>query len=211
MDYNWIPGLCVRNIFCVSNDIEPLDKSILSNHIGINGFVKTVDNKLVFVKRYGDVSIGKYLLGCSVGASLKVKYALNEDNIFTLRGLQNAIISEVKDELSIGSEHYNFSVKDNIVSIYRDLLEGGKPQILFYIECSLDSKNINKNFKTKKTDKKLQRDGNKLIFVDVKELNNIEIGLEKIKINNKYYRTLPSVGASLIMIMKEKQAFKKGI
>jgi len=83
-------------------------------------------------------------------------------------------------------------------------LEGGKPQILFYIECSLDSKVIIKNFKNKKTECRLQRDGKKLIFVDIYKLKDLEMDLGKIKINNKYYRTLPSVGASLIMTINEK-------
>jgi len=69
--------LPLENLFEYNSSISSLKNSKMSNHIGINGFLITSDNKLIFVKRSGSVSFGKNILGCSLAASIKTKYALN--------------------------------------------------------------------------------------------------------------------------------------
>lgn len=85
-------------------------------------------------------------MGCSVSASLKVKYCLNYDKNFTIDGLYNGILNEINDELNI-SEEYLDKNSFVIIGAYRDLVEGGKPQLLFYCKTFLDKFEVEYNFK----------------------------------------------------------------
>lgn len=102
MDYEIRNGISIRDIYESGPYLTRLEESKLSNHLGCNGFVISKDNKIVFVERGKSVSIGKRTFGNSIGASLKIKYALNEQGILDYAGLLNGICREVKDELKIG-------------------------------------------------------------------------------------------------------------
>ncbi|WP_213950741.1 hypothetical protein [Tepidanaerobacter syntrophicus] len=217
MDKEIEKNLTVRSMYEFDNRISKLEISKLSNHIGINGIVETKDKKFIFASRFGNVSIGKNTLGCSVGASLKAKYALNKDGRFDLNGLENGIINEIKDELFIlktsgAKRNYDFSISKNIVAIYRDLLEGGKPQLLFYIRCGLNSFDIKRLFESKKDSKskeqkKLIRDGFELLFLDPDRiiLEKDELVYEKQNGIKKRYKILPSVSASIVLVLRYKK------
>lgn len=202
-------GLTVRKIYEYGNRINSLEESRLSNHLGINGIIESSDNKFIFVKRFDNVSIGKNTLGCSVAASLKTKYALNDAGKFTAKGLKKSILEEVNAELFI-NEGVNIELNSNLIAFYRDLVEGGKPQILFYIKCSMSSHEINENFKNnirKSTEekKKLQRDGSKLLFL---EPARIKLRVDRLIYCNpkgapkKQYPILPPTSASVVILMR---------
>mgnify|MGYP000031354270 FL=1 len=69
---------------------------------------------------------------------MKVKYALDETYTFTIDGLENGIIEEIKDELGIEKDTLEAVQNTSglkyvqLIAAYRDMLEGGKPQLLFY-------------------------------------------------------------------------------
>lgn len=223
MDKEIDKGLTIRSMYEFGNKINKLEVSKLSNHIGINGIIETKDKKFIFVNRFGNVSIGKNTLGCSVGASLKTKYVLNKDGRFDLKGLEKGIVNEIKDEIFItktsGSKrNYDFAISENIVAIYRDLLEGGKPQFLFYIKCELSSSDIKQVFKNKKDSKskeqkKLLRDGSDLLFLEPDRitLKIDELIYEKQNGLKKRYKTLPSVNASIALVLQHKSKQKQGL
>ena len=125
---------------------NPLSKSSLSNHLGFNGFIISSDGMIPFVKRNSIVSIGKRTYGDSIGASLKAKYGLDSQGRFTLAGLQNSILKEIKDELKIGATDIEFSVEKNMIAAYRDLVEGGKPQFLFAAKVNRTHNEITQEF-----------------------------------------------------------------
>jgi len=221
MDFKWKSNISIRDIYGPGPFLKVLEESELSNHLGFNGFVETSDNKIIFVKRYNNVSIGKGTLGDSIGASLKAKYALNKTNgKFTLDGLINGIKSEIKDELKIGRECYEFSLEDNIISIYRDIVEGGKPQLLFYVKLKIDFNEVEKTFftvlknenKSKDKVKKLNADGKELICVDRMQLSKLYITPDAIVIGDKAYNMMPSASASIIMLFEyfEKRGIEYG-
>lgn len=150
MDFVWTTGTTTRNQFQYGPFVPALRASSpLSNHLGFNGFVVSSDNCVPFIKRSKTVSIGKCTYGTSIGASLKTKYALNSQREFCAEGLKNAIIQEIKDELKIEPENLeDFSVEINIIAAYRDLVEGGKPQLLFYVRSRLSNNDIERSFMT---------------------------------------------------------------
>ncbi len=143
-DYDWGgSGITVRELYEPGPSLHPLQYSQLSNHLGFNGFIESSDGFIVFVKRSNDVSIGKRTYGDSIGASLKAKYALNEDGDFTVSGLINAVVHEIKDELKISKD---FIETINLIQAYRDCVECGKPQLLFYSKVSQTAAEISELF-----------------------------------------------------------------
>ncbi|MCR5797913.1 MAG: hypothetical protein K6G63_08390 [Eubacterium sp.] len=179
-DYDWkAEGVCVRELFEPGPRLTPLKNSALSNHLGFNGFVLSSDGYVVFVKRKADVSIGKRTYGDSIGASLKSKYALDKDGLFTVEGLKNSIISEIEDELKIAKNDIQDVV---IIRAYRDAVECGKPQLLFAAKSSLDALSIQKGFSgtdlfknliSGSSEEKMIIDGNKLVWLKAEDVGKL--------------------------------------
>lgn len=207
MDFKWGLKSTNREIYDFGPYVNSLEESKLSNHLGFNGFVETSDGKFIFVNRSNNVSIGKGTLGNSVGASLKTRYALNEEKTFTKNGLVESMIREIKDELKIERQDVDFST-NNIIAIYRDLVEGGKPQLLFYVKTTKSSYEVNKKFisETKKIEKaylqtKLATDGNELIFIDRNRLKDVYITPEMLIFEGRSYLTMPSASAAIVILI----------
>ena len=77
----WKAGKTVftRDVYEYGPFLPKLRDEVLSNHLGFNGFVESKDGYIPFIKRNRAVSIGKSTYGNSIGASLKTKYALDEN------------------------------------------------------------------------------------------------------------------------------------
>ncbi len=206
MDYDWGNGKTVREVYEPGPFLSTLKESKLSNHLGFNGFVETDDGQIIFVMRYGKVSIGKCTLGDSIGASLKTAYCLDDDKNFTLEGLERAIRGEIKNELKIVVRE-DAKLCEGIFAFYRDVVEGGKPQFLFYYKTELKAEQIEKGFEIAiKEDRKKKNgpfltDGKKLLFIPRSELNGLVLtpgSLERK--DGKRYRMMPSAVASVEML-----------
>lgn len=66
-----------------------------------------------------------------------------------MAGLRNGILQNIENELKIPKEYLeDFSIKNHIIAAYRDMVEGGKPQLLFFIRSSWDKDSIMQNFAT---------------------------------------------------------------
>lgn len=213
IDFELAKGLSARELLECGPIVRPLNYALLSNHLGFNGFVKTSDDKFIFILRNGDVSIGKRTYGDSIGASLKTKFALNSQFKFDRQGLRKAIVGEIKDELGIIEEELVPLAKQPylLINAYRDLVEGGKPQLCFYAETTLTAEALDKRFHDIQYDKKhkelqqknakggktvaenvmrnevedeLATDGNKCVFVSQKDiLQNTRIYPECVIVN----------------------------
>jgi len=203
IDFEFKKGLTLRELINPGPFIMPLDKSRLSNHLGFNVFIETQDGDIIFVKRNMNVSIGKGTLGPSVSASLKTRYCLDDDLTFTLEGLVDAVKKEIEDELGI--KEVEISIKDNLIAVYRDILEGGKPQFLFKVKINNTSCAVRENFKkylkTKNNKYDTIMDGNKLVFIKISDIKKIYIAPDAIFFNPKEYdihaekyNILPSIG-----------------
>lgn len=208
MDYDWGNGKTVREVYEPGPFLSTLSESKLSNHLGFNGFIETADGQIIFVMRYGKVSIGKRTLANSIGAAMKTRYCLNDEKQFDKEGLDNAIRGEIKDELKLEISDSD-DLCDCIFGFYRDVVEGGKPQFLFYYKTDWDSEKIKKALKDGiKEDKKKKRgpfltDGKKLIFIPRTELGELELAPGYLKRKNgKKYRMMPSAVAS-VELLKE--------
>lgn len=219
MDVKLSNGCTLRELYQYGPFIQSLKDSKLSNHIGFNGFIVSSDGYIPFIKRNKLVSIGKNTYGNSVSSSLKVKYALKDENsILTEEGIINAFKKEIKDELKIEEKDIGtITIKDNLIAAYRDFVEGGKPQFLIYVKVGKTKKEIEEQFysKIKQKDKvelkfskelKGLEDGEKLIWVKESELSNMAISpsLVVFKDGNKYRKLymMPSVTSSIVMLLE---------
>lgn len=197
-DYQWNKdGVTIRSIYEPGPRLHPLNKSYLSNHLGFNGFILSKDGYIAFVERSKNVSVGKRTYGCSVAASLKTKYSLDSNGNFTAAKLIEGIIHEIEDELKIQRSNIN---NVNIINAYRDCLESGKPQILFYAESDLNAVDINHLFISQDNYNNRQhrfgssdvrereaslviKDGDRLVWLDKAMLNDLNFREKGIEYN----------------------------
>ena len=217
MDFSWSKNTTNREVYFPGPFFPALEESNLSNHLGFNGFVETKDGYIVFVLRSEHLSTEKGTLGNSVQASLKTKYALDENGNFTPEGMQKSIRLEIYDELKINAIDYEFSLDKNIIALYRDMVEGGKPQLLFYVQLGIDAEQVKKQFynglknsshRQQNIIDKLSVDGKKLVFIHEKELVNLYITPDIVVHGARVYRIVPSAAAALVMLIKYKQGEK---
>lgn len=223
MDYRLVEGITVRELLECGPVVKPLKYSALSNHLGFNGFVESADGFIMLVYRKKNVSIGKRTYADSVGASLKTKYALNAESEFTLAGLEKGIVSEIEDELGICQRFLMEVPGDSslrhirLVSAYRDMLEGGKPQLLFYAKTSLSKNAIEhvfdeKNEKIRKlhdssarsrNEKQMETDGNVLYWIPTGELKDWDVYADGMRMNRNgkdiFLKMVPSAAACVVM------------
>ena len=212
-----VGALCVRDLYAPGPFLASLETSVLSNHMGFNGMVETADGKFVFVKRHKRVSIGKKTMQCSVAASLKAKYALNHEGRVTKEGIAKAIMLEIEDELALlhteqyalGREYIfgDFSFDNNVLYFYRDLLEGGKPQLMFYAKINVPSQSIMKAYRKKSGKNNVIKDGDTIICIDKTELDKMYLAPDEMVIKNKRHAAIPSAVATVLML---KQAMQQG-
>lgn len=224
MDFEWEPEQTLRNRYMYGPFVTPLSESVLSNHLGFNGFIISSDNMIPLVRRNKIVSIGKRTYGDSIGASMKAKMALDANQRFTKEGLKNSILGEIKDELKIERKDIIFSIEENVIAAYRDLVEGGKPQLLFVAKSLRTQKEIEDNFVKKKKekakelrksfwDKELREleDGDTFLWIPVENLKKLVILPDAIVYEGKEYRMMPSASASLVMLIWWLELVKKAM
>ena len=184
MDFIWPDKRSNRDIYEPGPYISSLENSKMSNNIGINGIIETKDGEFIFVKQDGKNSIGKNTIGTSIGTVLKEEYVLKKDGSLgddaVIRAIENIINEkfEIKEEIT----------KENIVAIYRDLVEGGKPQILFYKKINIEQKKV------------CWKKREKIIFIKKDVLMNGEFKINGISTDEGDYLMMPSVVASSILI-----------
>lgn len=176
-DYNFEDGISVRTLYEMGPQMNELETSRLSNHLGFNVFIESADGYIVFVKRSMKMSIGKGTYGNSISASLKTAYALDEKGVFTVEKFENAIIKEIEAELQITEEEID---KDtlSIIAIYRDCVECGKPQILLYAKSNKNAAEISTHFNRKYSSTKQNTDDDlsSQLTTDQKNLGVLEDG-----------------------------------
>lgn len=209
IDYKWKNGMSVRNLFEYGPFINSLSDSQLSNHLGYNGFVESSDGYIVFIKRSKAVSIGKGTYGDSVGASLKTEYALNDNKVFCKEGLRKAIIAEIEKEVGVKeSQLQSFSLDQNLIAAYREFVEGGKPQFMFYAKSTLTKNEITNQFLKKKkrhlktTMERVSIDGKVWKWIKTEDLFHAKITASMMECNGKKYTMMPSSSACVAILVQ---------
>lgn len=199
----------IREIYEPGPFLSPLSESKLSNHLGFNGFVELQGGKIIFVHRNADVSIGKKTLGTSVATSYKVKYGLDNKRNMTAEYMGNAIRMGIYEELKIQIPT-EIKLEECIFSFYRDLVEGGKPQFLFYLRLpELTVEKFENQFfeiyqqEGKENQKEVITDGSKFEYFTIEEMRTFNYICDGFKMENgTKFKMMPSAVVSMILLLK---------
>ena len=214
MDYKFLGSRSIREIYEPGPMISSLHNSKMSNHLGFNGFVELSDGNIIFVLRSQNVSIGKHTWSQSIGASLKSKYCVQDDYKVTEKGISNAIRQEINDELKIEVDK-DENMCEYIFAFYRDLVEGGKPQFLFYYKTDKYNKDqFETHFRSimrekeniQENKKKQIIDGDKFAYLTLSDLKKSVIEVDQMIIKKEKreqrYLMMPSTIASIILLLQ---------
>ncbi len=152
MDYEVSDGLSIRSVYEYKKYISLLKDSTLSNQIGINGLVLTSDGYVLIEKRDHTKITWKNKFAQSISLALKegdlklsgdrvIKNTPEEANSIIKRVIENTI----KGNFGLRPEEYSdFNMKDNFLGLARDLLEGGKPNLYFYVTTKYTAEELYK-------------------------------------------------------------------
>lgn len=209
MDFKWSNNLTTREVFSYGPYIKQLSESELANILGLYGFVISKDGYIPIVKRHKSVSKGKGMYAPSISASLKVKYALNHRSKLNEMGLKNAFLQEVKNELLITRDDVaNFELDSNTIATFRDLVEGGKPELLFFVETEKTKAEMEHDLQTSLEKRResafinVLQEPSKIVWIHRDEFDDVMIGLECFVHKNKVYKTLPPYAACMELLRR---------
>lgn len=140
MDYKLDCDMSVREIYEFKDTVSKLPESKLSNQIGINGMIITSDGYLLLEKRDHTKTTWKNKFAQPISLALKATdLNLTVDDIITTNEEGNELLINVlkktmKENFGLLAEDYEEIVlSKNFLGMARDLLEGGKPNLYFYV------------------------------------------------------------------------------
>jgi hypothetical protein len=217
MDYEWEDGRKTRDVYEPGPYISPLASSKMANHIGFNGFIDFKGHGILFTQRSGHLSVGKRTLGTNVSAKLEPSFDYKKKEFLTTDKLYQAVADAINKELKylrINNEKMTISktdVEGCIFAFYRDLVEGGKPQFLFYYRLEFeDIDNLDIQFEPSGQKKQIRKDkkdakidGSQYIFLTIEQLKNAKLEPHGITLSEsgEYYKMTPSAVASVVMLL----------
>ncbi len=150
MDYSFANGLSIRDLYEYDTCICPLHKSKFGNQIGINGLILTRDGYVLIEKRDHHKTTWKNKFAQSISLALKAdELKMNTDGVLgdtyedANMNLKHVIEKTIKSNFGLKpSEYEEFSLDKNFLGLARDLLEGGKPNLYFYVTTHDTAKDL---------------------------------------------------------------------
>lgn len=149
MDFEVHQGVSIRTAYEYLSMISALPKSKLSNQIGINGLVISSDGYVLIEKRGNVKATWKNKFAQSISLAFKTKDLIDEEVVNDADGneqiikngydeanktFKKIILKTLKENFGfIESDFKEFDIRSNFLGVARDLLEGGKPNLYFYI------------------------------------------------------------------------------
>lgn len=176
IDYFVQGHMTLRDIYEPGPFLTPLEKSKMSNHIGINAFF-TIESKgkqfLLLPKRGKTSTISKGLVTSSIASRLVLSNPLS-DNLSTQSNVpfEKQVQSLVCTKLDI-SEQEAKSIQTVFLGFGRNIYEGGKPQFYYWLKLTCLDEHFEKycgDFKQRgKRNEQLDRDIG-LMLIDLASL-----------------------------------------
>lgn len=150
MDYALDNGMTIRELYEYDRFVTPLDKSKLSNQIGINGMVLTTDGYLLVEKRDNSKTTWKNKFAQPISLALKendVHLNANREIGSTPEDAADSLFAVIKKTLKSNfgfteNDYEPLTFANNFLGLARDLLEGGKPNLYFVVTMNYDSKKL---------------------------------------------------------------------
>lgn len=150
MDYQFYDDMTLRKIYEYGKQITPLKESVFGNQIGINGLVISKDGYVLIEKRDHHKTTWKNKFAQSISLALKESdLKLKKGAILkntpeeATEKLRNIIYKTLKDNFGLTADDLEeFSIETNFLGLARDILEGGKPNIYFYVVTKANAKEL---------------------------------------------------------------------
>lgn len=169
MDFEFEDDITLRKLYEYKKTISPLNESFFSNQIGINGLIISKDGYVLLEKRDNKKTTWKNKFAQSISLALKeddLKKMVNGVIPATEEGaefnLKKIIEKTIKGNFGLDESDYQvFTVNKNFLGLARDLLEGGKPNLYFYVVTNDSAEELAKKLKeyaSKAKPKKTQED-----------------------------------------------------
>lgn len=196
MDYRFANGMSIREVYEYEDHICPLKNSKFGNQIGINGLIVTSDN-YVLVEKRGRKKItwkNKFAQSISLAMKLDDLNMTRWDELGKTAGdaqkmFQDIIVNTVRKNFGLLEEkdYEKFLVKHNFLGIARDLLEGGKPNLYFFVRCNKTAAEVRQLLEdnVRITDKK-NREGRPVIAASKLDSDYYLMPFDQIAINFNY-------------------------
>lgn len=190
MDYQISEDITLRKLFEFNNTISPLAESKLSNQIGINGLILSKDGYVLIEKRGHKKTTWKNKFAQSISLALKEPdLKLNEDRIIggtpedAEENLGRIITKTIKGNFGLLPEDYTeFTIKTNFLGLARDLLEGGKPNLYFYVTTKYTARELAQRLK----DNAGTTDPERALKTDKLDSDYYLVPFRDIKVNFRY-------------------------
>lgn len=147
MDFEVYDGLSIRSVFEYGALISELADSQLSNQIGINGLLLTCDGYALIEKRDHRKTTWKNKFAQSISLALKTAELGIGSGVIpptpeaAEAKLAAILYKTIRSNFGLTkAELVGFRMQDNLLGIARDLLEGGKPNLYFYMtaDCTAE-------------------------------------------------------------------------
>lgn len=144
MDYTLNDQVCLRDVYESGSKITPLEKSQFGNQIGINGLIFSNDGYLLVEKRGYRKTTWKNKFAQPISLAMKksdVKHFNSDgtiaDDAETV--FRNIVLGTVENNFGLTKDMVKFDLSQNLFGIARDLLEGGKPNMYFYVTVDMSA------------------------------------------------------------------------
>jgi hypothetical protein len=137
IDFQLNDGLTLRQVYDFGPYVTDLNKSKMSNHIGINALVFLNDGHLIVPRRRNDSTISKNQITSSIAVKFnfpkgkKPFDTLTKENLF-----KDSILEALDSRLHICDEYIDNAgdnIEINFLGVGMNIYEGGKPQMYFSV------------------------------------------------------------------------------
>lgn len=131
-DYKLESGISLRDYYEYGTNISPLEKSVMSNHLGVIALVYLKDGELLLPRRKGNSTISKNKITSSIATRLNLKQ--NNEPITTEYLMKDCVKESLVSRLNIDP----VLLKDDEVEIEflgcgQDIYEVGKPHLYYKV------------------------------------------------------------------------------
>lgn len=130
----------IRNKFEPGPELSQFSASKCDNHLGLSALLVTRDGRLIVPERTADVSSYPEMTSPSASGGFEFEDVSRE------RGPQRGqpdpfrgILSEIREELAVESSEVDLIF---FIGLSRELARGGKPEMFFYCESSVEEQEI---------------------------------------------------------------------
>ena len=136
MDFGLFEGISLRDVYEYGPLLSPLEKSKMSNHIGINALVFLSDGNLLLPRRKKDSTISKNKVTSSIAVKLNFPTDGRQE-IDAHHLLYGNIIDNLSARTKIRPEDLSEAdIEVEFLGFGQNIYEGGKPQLYYAVHLT---------------------------------------------------------------------------